>query len=166
MSILISFPIIILLMVLQTTFIREITLLNGAADLFLILIAAWALQSKDNSAWFWAVFTAALYGYISAVPWYVFIVTYLSVVMMAKFIRGKLWQSPLMSMFIITIVGSIILYVLTIIGLRFEGVSYPMQSTLVRVIIPSIFLNLVLAIPMYAIMKDIAVRVFKGEVEQ
>ncbi len=165
MSILISFPIVILLMVLQTTFIREITLLNGSADLCLILIAAWALQSKDNSAWFWAVLAAALYGFISAVPWYVFVITYLLVVVMARFIRGKLWQSPLMSMFIITIVGSILLYVLSLIGLRFEGVSYPMQSTLVRVIIPSIFLNLVFAIPMYAIMKDTAVWVFKGEVE-
>jgi len=153
-------------MMLQTTFIREVTLLNGAADLFLILIGAWALQSKDNSAWFWAILTAVLCGFVSAVPWYVFAITYVVVVFMAKFIRGKLWQSPLMSMFIITIIGSIILYLLTIIGLRFEGVVYPLQPTIVRVMIPSVFLNLVLAIPMYAIMKDTAVWVFKGEVEQ
>lgn len=166
MSILIAFPFILIMMVLQTTFIREITLLNGSADLLLILIGAWALQCKDNSAWFWAILAAAVYGFVSGVPWYVFVITFMLVVIMAKIIRGKLWQSPLMSMFIITIFGSIILYLLTMVGMRFNGVNYPLQTTLVRVFIPSIFLNLVLAIPMYVVMKDTAVWVFKGEVGQ
>ncbi len=166
MSILISFPIVILLMILQTTFFREITLLNGSADLFLVTIASWALLSKDNSSWFWAILAAALCGFVSAIPWYVFVFTFLSIVIMARFVRGKLWQSPLMSVFGITMIGSIILYVLTFIGLRFQGVVYPLQSTMVRVIIPSIFLNLVFAIPVYAILKDLSVWIFKGEVEQ
>ncbi len=152
-------------MMLQTTFARQLTLLSGSVDLLLIWIAAWALQSKDNSAWFWAILSGAFFGFVSASPWYVGIAAYVSVVFMAKFVQGRLWQSPLLSMFIITIFGSIVLYLLTFIGLQLQGINYPWEDTLVRIIIPSIFLNLFLAIPIHAIVKDTVRWVFKTEVE-
>lgn len=165
MSLIISFPVVILLMVLQTTFARQLTLLNGSADLLLIWMAAWSLQSRDNSAWLWAFLAGALFSYVSAVPWYVSITAYIAIVVMARFITRKLWQSPLMSMFILTLIGSLFLYFLTFIGLRVEGVDYPFRETLVRIIIPSVFLNLLLAIPIYGIVKDTTRWVFKEEVD-
>lgn len=164
MSILISFPIVLLLIILQTTFARELSLLNGSADLLLILTGAWALHCKDNSAWFWAILSALICGFVSAVPWYVYFISYLAIVILANVIRGKLWQSPMMSMFFITMVGSIVHYLLTLVSLQFSGTFYPWQDTMVRVIIPSIFLNLILAIPMYVVMKDTAEWVFRSEV--
>jgi cell shape-determining protein MreD len=165
MSILISFPVVILLMMLQTTFARQISLLNGSVDLLLVWIAAWALLSKDNSAWIWAIIAGLAFGFISAAPWYSSVTAYLAVVIMAKLIKSKIWQSPLLSMFVITILGSIILYLLTFLGLLIQGINYPWQDTLVRIIIPSIFLNLFMAIPIHAIVKDSVRWIFGTEVE-
>jgi rod shape-determining protein MreD len=165
MSILISFPIVFLLILLQTTLARQFTLLNGSVDLLLIWIAAWAMQSKDDSSWWWAILSGAICAFVSAIPWYVCIITYLAVVILSRTIRKILWQSPLLSMFSVTIVGSIILYILSFVGLQATGIDYPWQDSLVRIIIPSVFLNLFLAIPVYAVVKDTARWVFKTEVE-
>ncbi len=163
MPILISIPILIILMILQTTVAREITLFFGSVDLILVWLAAWGLTSRDNSGYLLALFSGAMVALVSAIPWYVYMVAYFSVIILARYVFRRLWQSPLLSMFAITMVSSILLYVLTITGLRLDGIVYSLQKTLNSVIIPSIFLNLFLSIPIYAIVKDFSRWIYRSE---
>ncbi len=164
MSIIVSVPILLLLLILQTTIASEITLIHGVADLMLVWLAAWGLISKDNSGYLLAFFAGGLVSYVSALPWYVFPLAYLSVIFLGRYVFKQLWQSPLLSMFAITLVASILLYVFTMVGLRINGTDYSWQVSLTNVIIPSVFLNLLLAIPMYAIVKDLGGWIFRSEV--
>ncbi len=154
MSVIASIPILIILLILQTTIAREVTLLNGAVDLVLVWLAAWGLLTRDKSGFILAIISGTILAFITALPWYVYIAAYLSVIILARFVFNKLWESPLLAMFAITMVSSIILYILTFAGLRIDGIGYPLEETLNRVIIPSIFLNLFLAMPIYAIVRD------------
>lgn len=163
MSILISIPILLVLMILQTTIAREATLLFGAVDLILVWLAAWGLTSRDNSGYLLALFSGGLVAYISALPWYVYLTAYFSVIILARYVFNRLWQSPLLSMLAITMVSSILLYILTITGLRLDGIEYPLQQSLNSVIIPSTFLNLFLAIPIYAIVRDLSRWIYRSE---
>lgn len=163
MSIILSVPILLLLLILQTTITGEITLINGAADLILVWLAAWGITSKDRSGYLLAFLAGGLASYVSALPWYVFPLAYLSVIFLGRFVFNQLWQSPLLSMFAITLVSSILLYVFTMIGLRINGTEYSWQVSLTNVFIPSVFLNLLLAIPMFAIVRDFSGWVFRSE---
>jgi rod shape-determining protein MreD len=163
MAILISVPIFLLLLILQTTIASEITLIHGTVDLILLWLAAWGLNSKDKSGYLLAVLAGGLVSYVSALPWYVYLFGYLSVIILARFVYRRLWQSPMLSMFAIILVSSIILYLLTMIGLRINGTEYPLQISLTNVIIPSIFLNLLMAIPIFAIVRDMAGWVYRSE---
>ena len=151
-------------MIMQTTLAREINLLYGSVDLILVWLAAWGLNSKDNSGYILALFSGALVALVSAMPWYVYLAAYFSVIILARYVFKKLWQSPLLSMFAITMVSSILLYVLSITSLRVNGIAYPIQEILISVIIPSVFLNLFMAIPIYIIVRDLARWVFRSEV--
>ena len=163
MSIILSLPILLLLLILQTTIAGEITLINGAADLILVWLAAWGITNKDRSGYLLAFMAGGLTSYVSALPWYVFPLAYLSVIFLGRFVFNQLWQSPLLSMFAITLVSSILLYVFTMLGLRINGTEYSWQVSLTNVIIPSVFLNLLFAIPMFAIVRDFSRWVFKSE---
>jgi len=163
MSIILSLPILLLLLILQTTIAGEITLINGAADLILVWLAAWGITNKDRSGYLLAFMAGGLTSYVSALPWYVFPLAYLSVIFLGRFVFNQLWQSPLLSMFAITLVASILLYVFTMLGLRINGTEYSWQVSLTNVIIPSVFLNLLFAIPMFAIVRDFSRWVFKSE---
>lgn len=163
MAILISIPILIILMILQTTVAREVTLFYGSVDLILVWLAAWGLTSRDNSGYLLALFSGVMVALVSALPWYVYMVAYFSVIILARYVFKRLWQSPLLSMFAITMVSSILLYTLSITGLRLDGIEYSVQETLNSVIIPSIFLNLFLSIPIYAIVKDLSRWIYRSE---
>ena len=163
MSIILSVPILILLFILQTTIVTEVRLLHGAADILLVWLAAWGLMSKDRSGYLLAFFAGGLVSYVSALPWYVYPIAYMIAVIIGRYVSAQLWQSPLLSMFAITFVSSIFLYLISMAGLRINGTIYSWEISLSNVIIPSIFLNLLLAMPIYAIGRDFSGWVFRNE---
>jgi hypothetical protein len=59
-------------------------------------------------------------------------------------------------MFSITFLGTIIVSLLSAGALQFAGVDLPMSDVLGLVMLPSVLLNMLLAIPVYAVMRDLA----------
>jgi len=163
MSVLTSIPILLILLILQSTLASKVTLLNGAVDLILVWLAAWGLNSKDRSGYILALISGALVAYVTALPWYVYLSAYISVTIFARFVFRKLWESPLLAMLAITMVSSIFLYLITFVSLRINGTDYSLTESLNQVIIPSIFLNLFVAIPVYAIVKDFSRWIYRSE---
>jgi rod shape-determining protein MreD len=153
---LIAVPVIILTVILQSAIFSRITLLSGFADLSLIMLAAWALQEEVESAWHWAAAAGLLVGFVSGVPLIVPVVSYGIVVALAKMLQRRVWQAPLLAMFSVTFMGTIIVNLLTLLVLRFLGVPLAIGDTLGLLILPAVLLNMLFAIPVYAIMRDLA----------
>jgi hypothetical protein len=59
-------------------------------------------------------------------------------------------------MFSITFLGTILVSALSLGVLRFAGVPLPMSDVLGLLALPSVLLNMLLAIPVYAVMRDLA----------
>lgn len=156
MGVLLAFPVILILLILQTTLVSQVTLLSGCADLLLLWLAAWGLQKQVKSMWVWTLIIAISVAYISAIPWYVPLICYPAVTLLTRIINKRIWQSPLLMMFLVTIIGSMLINGLSYLALAVTGVSIPLQTGLVEVIIPSILINLLLALPAYAIARDMA----------
>jgi dolichyl-phosphate-mannose--protein O-mannosyl transferase len=153
---LIAVPVIILAVILQSAVVSRLTLLSGFGDLPLVMLAAWALQDQVDSAWHWAIATGIVVGFISGINWLVFVIGYVAVVALAKVLRMRVWQAPLLAMFSVTFLGTIIMAVLTLGVLRLSGVSIPLQDAFGLLTLPGVLLNLLLAIPVYAVMRDLA----------
>ena len=153
---LIAIPVIILSVILQSAVVSRLTLLSGFGDLPLVMLAAWALQDEVDSAWHWAVATGVLVGFISGVNWLVFVVGYVSVVALAKILRMRVWQAPLLAMFSVTFLGTILMSLLSLVVLRLLNVSIPLQDAFGLLALPGVLLNLLFALPVYAIMRDLA----------
>jgi cell shape-determining protein MreD len=81
---------------------------------------------------------------------------YLAVVALARILQMRVWQVPLLAMFSVTFVGTLVIDSLTFIVLRLTGVLIPLQDAFGAQTLPSILLNLVFAIPVYAVMRDLA----------
>ncbi len=153
---LIAVPVIILAVILQSAVVSRLTLLSGFGDLPLVMLAAWALQDQVDSAWHWAIATGIVVGFISGINWLVFVIGYVAVVALAKVLRMRVWQAPLLAMFSVTFLGTILMAVLTLGVLRLSGVSIPLQDAFGLLTLPGVLLNLLLAIPVYAVMRDLA----------
>lgn len=153
---LIAIPVIILSVILQASVISRLTLLSGFGDLPLVMLVAWALQDEVDSAWHWAVATGILVGFVSGVNWLVFVIGYVTVVALAKALRMRVWQAPLLAMFSVTFLGTILMSMLSLASLRLSGVSISLQDAFGLLTLPGALLNLLLALPVYAIMRDLA----------
>lgn len=153
---LVAIPVIILTVILQSAMISRIYLLSGMADLPLVMLAAWALQDEVESAWHWAVAFGLMVGFVSGMPWYVPVIGYVIVVGLAQVLQKRVWQAPLLAMFSVTFFGTIILTLLSFAVLRISGVVMSLEDVLGLLVLPGVLLNMLLAIPVYAVMRDLS----------
>jgi hypothetical protein len=152
----VAVPVILLSVILQSAIISRVYLLSGFADLPLVMLAAWALQEEVDSAWHWAAATGLLVGFVSGISWIVPVLGYIAVVALAQIFQRRIWQAPLLAMFSITFLGTIVMSVLSLVVLRFSGAPLPVSDVLGSLTLPSVLLNMLLAIPVYAVMRDLA----------
>jgi len=59
-------------------------------------------------------------------------------------------------MFSITFLGTILVSILSIATLRLAGVPLPISDVLGLLTLPGVLLNMLIAIPVYAVMRDLA----------
>jgi len=101
----------------------------------------------------------------SALPFGVALVGYFLATSAALLVRRWVWQVPLLAMLIATFFGTIITQGLAIFTLNFIGTPIPWVEALNLITLPSLLLNLALAIPMYALFSDLAKWVYPEEIE-
>ena len=163
---LIAAPVILLAVMMQSAIVSRVYLLSGIADLPLVMLAAWALQDEVKTAWHWAIATGLLVGFVSGIAWFVPVISYVIVVILAQILQRRVWQAPLLAMFVVTFLGTTVLYLLSFAVLRLADIPLPLSDTLGLLTLPGILLNLLLAIPAYAIMRDLSRWVYpSSEVE-
>lgn len=160
----IAFPLLALAVILQSSIVSQVKLLSGYADLPLIILAAWALQERVKSAWHWAALGCVLLGFVSKMPWPVFVIGYLAVVFAAQTLQRRVWQAPLLAMFSVTLVGTLFIHGLSFTVLRILGTPFPLGEVMGSVTLPSLLLNMFFSIPVYAFMRDLARWVYPSEV--
>ncbi len=166
-GILVAIPVLGLAVMLQTSIIGRINLLHGAADLVLLILAAWGLQERVRSAWVWGAAAGLLVGFVSGIPLYVYLAGYLVVIGMARLLARRIWQAPLLAMFTVTLIGTLVLLMLTYVERSLVVVpvlARDFDLSFVQIILPSILLNLLLAIPVHALIRDLANRLYPAGV--
>jgi rod shape-determining protein MreD len=156
MSYLLSFPVLILLLMIQMVVVSRLPLLSGTADLILLVLVAWALQERVTSTWVWAVIAGLLVSFISALPLFTPLIGYLIITGIARLLQRRVWQTPILAMIVATVTGSLFYHSMAWMILSFSGLPLPFQDSVSRVILPAVLLNLLLSIPVYALVTDMA----------
>jgi len=163
---LIAIPVVILTVALQTTIIAYIPLINGYGDLPLVMLSAWILQPRVETGWHWALLTGFYVGFISGINPLVYIIGYASIVMVASMMQARIWQSPLLGMFSVTFVSSILLNFLSYVATRITSGSISFVDAFGLLMLPSILINMIIATPVYTIMRDLARWVYPDSEDQ
>jgi rod shape-determining protein MreD len=159
----VAFPLLALAVILQSAIVSQIKLFSGYADLPLILLAAWALQDRVKSAWHWALVACVMVTFISSMPWPVYVIGYLVVVFLAQILQRRVWQAPLLAMFSVTFAGTLFMHLFSFIVLRILGTPFSLDDVAGLITLPALLLNMLFAIPVYTMMRDLARWVYPME---
>lgn len=160
---LIAFPLLGMMVILQSAVVSQVRLLSGYADLILVVLAAWALQSQVKSAWHWAATACVMTAFVGKMPWPVTVAGYLMVVYLAQILQKRVWQAPLLAMFSAVFAGTLFSHLLAFSVLRLAGTPLDPGEALGLVTLPSLLLNILIAIPLFTLIRDLAAWVYPQE---
>ena len=156
MAVLIAAPILAVLIMIQSAVLSNIPLLHGTTDLVLVALLAWALQKRVRTAWIWAIIGGLLVGYVSALPFGAVLVGYLLAVGLAILLKQRIWQVPILAMLVATFFGTLLVNLVVITALRIMDTPISFWEAINLVALPSVLLNLLVALPFYALFSDLA----------
>jgi rod shape-determining protein MreD len=165
MATLIAIPILGVLLIFQSAVVSRIALLHGTADLLLLAVVAWTLQKRVDTAWHWSIIAGLLISFVSALPLGVALLGYLLVTGLTLLLRQRVWQVPILAMLVATFLGTLVTQGLALAALRLSGDPLPILQAFNLITLPSILLNLLLAIPAYALLGDLAGWLYPEELE-
>ncbi len=156
MGYILAIPVLVIMMMLQSAIFSRLMMLHGTADLLLICVAAWTLQERVQNGWFWALVASMLTAYISAVPPIIPIISYFSAMGAARLLQIRIWQTSILAMFLVIIASTLIQHLISIVILNIGNWSIPVVESITQITLPSILLNLVLALPIYVLINSLA----------
>ena len=164
-ALLLAFPLFAFLVILQSSIVIMTPLLQGTADLILLTMVAWTLQERVKVYWQWTIIGAIFLSFVSKSSFIVILSVYLLVTGVVAISRFKIWKAPYLAMWAMTFVGTIIVHGVTLAGRWLGGVEIPFLQAFNLIILPSLLINLLLAAPVYALVRDLANWLFPLEIE-
>lgn len=141
---------------LQVAGISRLPLVHGTADLTLLVLIAWGIHSRSRFAWMWAIVGGAFIGIFSQVNWLAIVIPYFVILVFTQLLHGRFWNSPILAMLLVTIFGTMIAQFATMLVLFFMEIPISFNLAFSEIILPSIFLNLILALPVFFMVRDLS----------
>ena len=159
-----AFPVLIITLMLQLAIFSRLPLLHGTADLMLIVLISWALQERVRSAWVWTIIGGLLVTMASGLPFYTPVFGYLIATALARLLRRQVWQTPILAMFVTIFTTTLLYHLLSLAMLQISGRALPLVDSLTLITLPSVLLNLMLALPVYTLITDLALWIYPAEI--
>lgn len=152
---LLGIPLIAFLVILQSSIISRLNISYGQADIVLVFLIAWTLlETKNNGIW-WAAFAAIGMSLISALPAFAYLIIFLVTTGGCKYLKDRLWNVPLLTMVILTFLGSFVEYGVSFAAISVTQIRLPLIESIEKIILPSMALNILIGIPIYILVKDL-----------
>lgn len=165
MALLVSIPILAGLAIVQSVILSNLPLLLGTVDLVLVVLLAWALQDKVRTAWQWGLIGGGFMTLLSGLPLGVYIGGYTGAIIVARIIRRRIWKLPFLGMLTATFIGSLMVLAASWLARWLTGVFIPIDTAMISIVLPSILLNLLITVPVFFVMRDLANWIYPKEIE-
>ncbi|MEA3327646.1 MAG: hypothetical protein U9R53_10155 [Chloroflexota bacterium] len=154
---------LLMVYILQTAVFSRITLIAGSPDLILLFLAALSLNERVKYGWVLTIIAGFLISVVSAMPFLAPLIAYLGMFIISKLLQRRVWRIPILAMFIVSFLGSLFQGFIYMIFLKINSAPVALGQSLDTVILPSVLMNLIFTLPMYAIVSDLAGRIYPLE---
>ena len=140
---------------LQVTLVTRITLLQGSADLVLLVLISWMLQPGNQPDWRWGLPPGLMIGYASALPDWVLLAGYVAAAGICQALKQRIWQGKLLALFSATLACTLAVHVVTLSYLFLSSHPIDALEAFNLITVPSMLLNLILVLPVHAIIGEV-----------
>jgi hypothetical protein len=164
MPVLIGIPILLFTVVIQTTAFSRLPMMYGTADVVLLVLLAWMLNDRVRHGWEWVLMGGLIVSFVSALPFFTPLWGYFLAAGLSYWLKKRIWQTPVLAMLVSTFFGTLVMLFISIIVLQISGSDISLTESFSLVILPSVLWNLILAIPVYTLVAELADWLYPEEV--
>lgn len=165
MPTLLAIPLLTLAVMVQSAILSQVTLLRAPPDLVLVTVTSWAVHERVQGGWTWAVVGGLVAGFVSELPVWVFVGGYLVVAGIAAVLKKRVWGAPLLALLTAVLLGTVTMHGLAFATLRALGTPINPVEAINLIVLPSLLLNILVAIPIQGLVETLAGWLFPAEME-
>ena len=166
LEVIVGLPIFAIAAFLQVSVFSKIRLLNGAVNLVMLCLIVWSINSSTKYSWIMAVWSGLLMSFVSAMPIKSYMWFNLGIWGLIWFIKKRVWQMPMILTLFVTIVSTLVEALFTLGLLTVQNANLDYLLSLNQVIVPSLIMNLLFTIPVYAFLNDVINTIYINEVAE
>jgi len=165
MAYLVGIPLLVGLAILQSSLLGTFHFIDGRPDLILLAVIGWALARGRTEAMVWGLVGGCLLDMFSELPFGSSAIALILIAYLVSLYEGRVWEAHLLMPLGITLVGSLFYHAWLLGVLLIMGRTIDLAFAFTRVIMPSVFLNVVLALPASQLLAGLRNRLYPPEVE-
>lgn len=147
MGYLIGIPFLAALAVVQSSLLSHLRFLDGRPDLILLAVVGWALTGRSLEALFWGFVGGLFLDLLSEIPVGVTSGVMVLVAVVITVSEGRFWGAHPLLRLAAVLVASVLLHGISFGSLILSGRPFDFNLAFSRIMLPSIFLNVLLALP-------------------
>jgi rod shape-determining protein MreD len=147
MAYLIGVPLLALLTVLQSSVLGWTLLLDGRPDLVLLAVVSWALTGRSTESMVWGLIGGLLLDLYTGLPYGLSAITLILIAFVISSLLDRFWEGHILTVLGAVLITSLFFHFTQLAALFVSGRPINLVLSLQRVILPSSFLNLALALP-------------------
>ncbi len=151
--------------ILQSAIISRLPLINGLADLEMLLLIAWVIQPHVRSAWIWVCLASFYVSLLSALTLGALPVAYLLIFLLSLIMRQRFWKARFLTMLALALLGTLIVQAISVFAIALQGTFFSLPTVFNLVTLPSMLLNIILAVPVYAFIRDLVNWLYPEKIE-
>ena len=164
MAIIVGIPLLAILAILQSTILSQLRLLDGRPDLVLLALVGWGMTGRWRESMIWGFIGGLFLDLLSGMPFGATAVLLVLVGAMVSFWFGRFWEAHFLLPLGVTLAASLLLHGLSLAALVLIGHEIDPLTAVARVVLPSTFLNLLLAIPASELASSLSQALFPPQV--
>lgn len=146
-----SFPILALAAILQSSIFPQFRILNGQPDLVLLLVVAWAIRAPLEEAVVWAFVGGLLQDLLSLTPLGTSSAGLVLLVFGINMLTRQVYNVNIAMIVGFVFAGTVLQHVLFVLVMAYVGQQYELGAFIRTVLLPTLFYNLLLILPIYAL---------------
>lgn len=164
MPVIIGIPVLVFSMILQTTAFSRLPMLYGTADIIMLVVLAWMLNDRVRHGWEWVLMAGVMVSFVSALPFFAYLWSLFIAAGLSYWLKKRIWQTPVLAMLVSSLFGTLVIQVISMGVLLVSGSDIPIRDSFNLIILPSILWNMILAIPVFTLVGELAAWVYPEEV--
>lgn len=165
MTLIIGASFLLLASLLQVSLVWRISLLQGPADLVLLVLLTWMLQEPAKADWRWGLLAGLILSLFSSLPFWVPLAGYAVTAVIVRVFETRVWQNSLLTLFTSIVAGILSIQAITLMYLWLNASPINVWDAFNLVTMPSIILSMLFALPVYALVGELTRMLIPPEVE-